>query len=281
MKKGTIFDLKEFAVYDGPGLRQTVFLKGCPLRCNWCHNPEGLRVEPQLMVSTPSCTGCGRCKEVCKHETCIACGECVAVCPLHLRRIAGQVMTSQELAGLILENSDYYAQYGGGVTFSGGEPLLQAEFLLEVLSLLPGVHKAIETSGFTDEETFRRVVEQLDYVIMDIKLFDEELHRKYTGVSNSKILANAKQLCAGGKPFVIRIPVIPGVNDNEENYRRTAEWIAGAKMLEQVELLPYHKTAGAKYTMVGEKYRPLFDTDQKVQILQNIFREYGIRSSVL
>lgn len=281
MKKGTIFDLKEFAVYDGPGLRQTVFLKGCPLRCNWCHNPKGLRVEPQLMVSPPSCTGCGKCKEVCKHETCIACGECVAVCSMHLRCIAGQVMTSQELADLILENSGYYAQYGGGVTSSSGEPLLQAEFLLEVLSLLPGVHKAIETSGFTDGETFRRVVEQLDYVIMDIKLFDEKLHRKYTGVSNSPILANTKQLCAGHKPFVIRIPVIPGVNDNEENYRRTAEWIAGAKMLEQVELMPYHKTAGAKYTMVGEEYRPLFDTDQKVQILQNIFREYGIRSSVL
>lgn len=281
MRTGTVFDLKEFAVYDGPGMRQTVFLKGCPLRCNWCHNPEGLSMEPQLMVSRASCTGCGRCREVCTNEHCISCGRCVEVCPLHLRRIAGTVMTSGQLVELIRKDSGYYARYGGGVTFSGGEPLMQAEFLMEVLDQIPDLHRAIETSGFTDGETFRRVVERLDYVMMDIKIFDGALHRRYVGADNRQILANAKQLCAGDTPFVIRIPVIPGVNDNQENFRRTAEWVAGARALEKVELLPYHKTAGAKYEMVGKKYEPMFDTDRKVAVSQQIFAEYGIRSEVL
>lgn len=281
MRTGTVFDLKEFAVYDGPGMRQTVFLKGCPLRCNWCHNPEGLSMEPQLMVSRASCTNCGRCREVCTNEHCISCGRCVEVCPLHLRRIAGTVMTSGQLVELIRKDSGYYARYGGGVTFSGGEPLMQAEFLMEVLDQIPDLHRAIETSGFTDGETFRRVVERLDYVMLDIKIFDSALHRRYVGADNRQILDNAKQLCAGDTPFVIRIPVIPGVNDNQENFRRTAEWVAGARALEKVELLPYHKTAGAKYEMVGKKYEPMFDADRKVAVSQQIFAEYGIRSEVL
>lgn len=281
MKTGVVFDIKEFAVFDGPGMRQTVFLKGCPLRCNWCHNPEGLCMEPQLMVSRASCIHCGRCEEICENEVCISCGKCVAVCPLHLRKISGEVMTSEELVRQIRKNSDYYDRYGGGVTFSGGEPLLQADFLLEVLEQLPDVHKAIETSAFCEPEKFRQVMEKLDYIMMDLKIFDEELHKKFTGVSNGIILENARTLCEGEKPFVIRIPVIPGVNDNEENFRKTAEWIADAKNLQKVELLPYHKTAGAKYGMLGKEYQPIFDTEHKVWISQNIFEEYGIRSEVL
>lgn len=281
MKTGIVFDLKEFAVYDGPGIRQTVFLKGCPLRCNWCHNPEGFSAQPQLMVSEGSCTHCGRCKEACRNESCIACGECVKVCPLRLRKVAGDIMTSAELEALLRVNSDYYAEYGGGVTFSGGEPLMQADFLIEVLDRLSDMHRAIQTSGYTDPRTFCQVVERLDYVMLDIKLFDNNLHKKYTGVDNRDILANAKYLCTGDTPFVVRIPLIPGVNDNEENFRATARWISGARALEKVELLPYHKTAGAKYSMVGSKYAPLFDTDRPVLALQEIFSEYNIRSFVL
>ena len=281
MEEGIVFDLKEFAVYDGPGMRQTVFLKGCPLRCNWCHNPEGLSVKPQLMVSVASCQHCGRCQAVCTHETCVACGRCVLECPLNLRRIAGTRMTSAELVAKIRENSDYYARYGGGVTFSGGEPLMQPAFLLEVLQQIPDLHRAVETSGYADAGTFARVMEQVDFVMMDLKIFDAELHRKYTGVDNRRILENAKQLCRGSVPFVIRIPVIPGVNDNEENYRATAQWIAGAPMLQRVELLPYHKTAGAKYAMVGAEYRPRFDPNQSVRISREIFADYNIRSEVL
>lgn len=280
-KTGLIFDVKEFAVFDGPGIRQTVFFKGCPLHCSWCHNPEGLKNIPELMVSSSACIHCGKCTDVCAQESCTACGGCVSVCPLRLRRIAGTKMTSQELADTIHENSDYYGRCGGGVTFSGGEPLMQAEFLIELLQLLPDVHKAIETSGFTDSATFKNVVSHLDYVLMDIKIFDRELHRKYTGVSNELILQNAKILCAGDTPFVIRIPVIPGVNDNEQNFRQTAQWIAGAKALEKIELLPYHKTAGAKYSSVGRVYNPMFDIDQVINISGKIFEEYNIRSNVL
>lgn len=276
-----IFDLKEFAVFDGPGMRQTVFLKGCPLHCQWCHNPEGLLMKTELMVSRISCIQCGQCQKVCEHEACIVCGNCVKVCPLRLRKITGLQLTSGELIQLIKENSEYYHRYGGGVTFSGGEPLMQTEFLLETLQGLEGIHKALETSGYASEKSFQSVVKRMDYVMMDIKLFDSQLHKKYIGTDNKQILANAKYLCNGSTPFMIRIPLIPGVNDNEENYKNTAQWLAGAKALEKVELLPYHKTAGAKYTMLGREYAPEFNTEQPVQIINGIFEKYDIRSSVL
>ncbi len=280
MEKGIIFDRKEFAVFDGPGIRQTVFLKGCPLRCSWCHNPEGLCMQPQLMVSHASCTHCGRCAAVCTHEKCVACGACVPVCPLGLRKIAGEFLTSGELARRILADAGYYSRYGG-ITFSGGEPLMQADFLAEVLEMLPGLHKAVETSGYCEPDVFRRIVGLLDYVIMDIKLFDGEKHRRYTGADNRRILENAEYLCGGRKPFLIRIPVIPGVNDDEENFRSTAAFLAGAEALERVEFLPYHQTAGAKYGMLGLEYRPDFDADAGIRICRSVFSEYGIPTEVL
>ena len=162
MKTGLIFDIKEFSIFDGPGIRQTVFLKGCPLRCNWCHNPEGLSAVPQIMVSQNACLHCGKCEEICEHpDGCVACGKCVEICPANARRIAGTRMTSDELAVRILKDANYYRTYQGGVTFSGGEPLLQADFLIEVLQKLPDVHKAIETSGYTDGETFERVLHEI------------------------------------------------------------------------------------------------------------------------
>ena len=278
---GIIFDHKEVAVYDGPGLRQTIFFKGCPLRCSWCHNPEGLCPRPQLMVSHASCTHCGRCLRACTHKTCIACGDCVPVCPLHLRQIAGQLLTAEELSLRILKDADYYAAYGGGVTFSGGEPLMQAAFLREVLLRLPRVHCALETSGYCRPALFQEITALLDYVLMDIKLFDDTLHRQYTGVSNQWILRNARTLCQGQNPFVIRIPVIPGVNDTDDNYRQTAAFLSGAPSLVRVEFLPYHKTAGAKYSMAGMEYKPRFDPNRPIHISQEIFETYRIRSVIL
>lgn len=282
METGTIFDVKEFSVFDGPGMRQTVFFKGCPLRCSWCHNPEGLSPRPQLMVSGASCLHCGKCREVCPHpEGCTACGHCVDVCPQNIRRIAGTLMTSEELAALVMKDAAYYARYGGGVTFSGGEPLLQAAFLLETLDQLPGVHRCIETSGYADAETFRQVVRRLDYVIMDLKLMDDSLHRRYTGVSNERILRNAQWLMQSGKPCRFRVPLIPGVSDTEDNMQATAAFIRQGNPRVPLELLPYHMTAGAKYAMIGKEYTPAFDVNRTVQVHLDLFRDNGLECSVL
>lgn len=279
--KGVIFDIEEFAVHDGPGIRQVVFFKGCPLRCSWCHNPEGVEHGRQLMVSKSSCIVCNACKQVCKNGSCIACGACVEVCPLHLRRIVGESIDSKELADRIRKSDSYYQKYGGGVTFSGGEPMMQGEFLLDTLMQLEGIHCAVETSGYCPSRIFSAVVERLDYVIMDLKMMDAEKHRKYTGVDPAIIWENLKHLAAGSTPFVIRIPLIPGVNDDEHNYRMTAQLLAGMPMLERVELLPYNRAAGAKYEMVGRRFTPDFDTEAQVRIRPDIFEEYGIRSAVL
>lgn len=281
MKSGIIFDIEEFALYDGPGVRQTVFLKGCPLRCSWCHNPEGQLLMPQIMVSHSSCTNCGMCKKVCRHESCISCGECVLVCPNGLRHISGEVLSSKELADKILKNSDYYASLGGGVTFSGGEPLMQAEFLTEVLDCISDVHCAVETSGFCSPSEFDMILNRIDYVLMDVKAVDSDIHKKYTGADNKIILDNLKRLCDCGKPFVIRIPVIPGVNDSIENYEKTAELICKAENLVKIELLPYHKTAGAKYAMINRKYEPGFDVEKQPELLLDVFERYGIKGEIL
>ena len=282
MKTGIIFDIKEFSIFDGPGIRQTVFLKGCPLRCNWCHNPEGLSPLPQIMVSSNACLHCGKCKAVCEHpDKCVVCGKCVEICPANARRIAGTCMTSDELAARILKDDAYYRAYNGGVTFSGGEPLLQADFLVEVLHKLPDVHKTIETSGYSDAETFERVLREMDYFIMDIKLMDDAQHRRYTGVSNKNILHNAQTLMKSGMPHRLRIPLIPGVNDTAENLDAFAQFVSSVNPHTPIELLPYHKTAGAKYDMVGMEYKPIFQTDQKVCTHPEIFEKYGLEAAVL
>lgn len=283
-RKGLIFDIKEFAVFDGPGIRTTVFFKGCPLRCQWCHNPEGLSFQRELMVSPNGCRNCGRCLEVCPNGgrgNCRLCGRCVEVCSLHLRKICGEEYTAAELAERLNKDRTFLQRNGGGVTFSGGEALAQPLFLKDVLARLPGLHKAVETSGYCEPEIFREIVALLDYVIMDIKLADDTLHKKYTGVSNKKILENLEYLKRGGKPYVIRVPLIPGVNDTDENLRQTAALLRGAKDLELVELLPYHTTAGAKYSMVNREYTPEFDTQRKVNGNPAYFQELGFPCRVL
>ena len=282
MQTGIIFDIKEFSIFDGPGVRQTVFFKGCPLRCSWCHNPEGLSVLPQIMVSPSACIHCGKCKEVCPHpEKCEVCGKCVELCPENARRIAGEKMTSEELVRRIRKDAAYYKACGGGVTFSGGEPLLQSAFLLEVLEMLPDLHKTIETSAYAEAEIFDAVLEKIDYFMMDVKLIDREKHKKYTGVYNDRILRNAKALMESGKPHRLRVPLIPGVNDTEENLEAMAKFVSSVNQKTPIELLPYHKTAGAKYEMVGMEYKPIFDTEQKVTTHLEIFKDYGLECTVL
>lgn len=276
--KGLIFDINEFGVFDGFGIRTTVFLKGCPLRCSWCHNPEGMNPEKQLMASRQGCLRCGKCLRVCEKGDglCTLCGRCVRVCPLHLRRICGFEITAGALAEKLMRSRTFFEKNEGGVTFSGGEPLAQPNFLTAVLDRMDGIHKAIETSGFSRPEIFESVIRRLDLVIMDIKAVDSEIHVRYTGVDNKIILDNLKLLKESGKPFIIRIPLIPGVNDTTENLRETAGLLSGSANLIRVELLPYHRTAGAKYEMVGEVYRPGFDTSKQPMPDTGVFEDKGI-----
>ncbi len=282
MTIGIIFDIEEFAIHDGPGIRKTVFFKGCPLSCAWCHNPEGMSFQPQLMVSQNGCIRCGACRKVCPHpQNCEVCGSCIPVCPLGLRKICGRAITSDRLAKMLLKDQDFFAKTGGGVTLSGGEPLAQSGFLMELIPKLKPLHVAIETSGYAPVENFRQIVPMAGLVLMDIKHTKPDIHKKYTGVDNRLILENLKFLCHCGQKFIIRIPVIPGVNDTRENFENTAKLIQKAKGLERVELLPYHKTAGAKYPMVGKDYQPPFNPDQVPYLDTEVFQQYGIRSVVL
>ena len=273
MKKGLIFDIKEFAIFDGPGIRETVFFKGCPLRCAWCHNPEGLSHKVELSVAKASCIKCGKCRAVCNAEECILCGKCVEVCPLFLRKICGEEITSWELVERLLSHRDYYSALGGGFTFSGGEPLMQHEFLFEVLEGLAGTHRVVETSAYASAEVFSELLNRCEMVIMDIKLIDKQRHKIFIGVDNDRILGNYRLLVEKGLPHIIRMPIIPDVTDTAENMEGLVSLLKKDKSLEMLELLPYHVTAGAKYENVGRIYDPPFDVSKKITIHKEILEK--------
>ena len=247
---GTIFDIKEMAVHDGPGIRTTVFFKGCPLRCKWCHNPEGLSSQPQLMYKNARCTGCKNCQKKCEHDECKAFGRCMHACPENCLEISGRKVETKELAEELKQSAEILGGTFGGFTFSGGEPLAQPEFLLELIEELKDYHLCIETCGFCDSKIFKSVMDKLDFIIMDIKIANNELHKKYTGVSNEIILENLKILKESGKPFIIRTPLIPNITDTKENLEAIEKIIGGSTW----EKLPYNAAAGAKYKMLGMEY---------------------------
>ena len=240
---GIIFDIKEMAVHDGDGVRLTVFMKGCPLRCQWCHNPEGLKPFPELTYKKKKCVKCGQCFVKCEHEECKPFGRCVKVCPVNALAVCGKSFTPIELANLINGHKKILKLTGGGVTFSGGEPLTQWEFIKEVISLIPDIHTAVETCGYVNKGVFTDAISVLDEIIMDIKLFDENEHIKYTGASNKIIKENFLLLKNSGKPYIIRTPLIAGKTDTKENLERIKEFIGNSKW----ELLPENKLAKAKY----------------------------------
>ena len=247
---GRIFDIKECSVHDGPGMRTTVFLKGCPLRCIWCHNPEGLSKQPCIMVKHTLCKMCGLCKKGCDHPECSGFSRCIHACPNGAISLSGKDYDHKELAKIILKNKVFFDASAGGVTFSGGEPLMQGEPLLDLLDGVD-VHMALETCGCADEELFKKVIARMDYVMFDVKLIDEKEHIKYTGVSNRLILRNLEILRLSGKPYIVRTPLVSGVTDTLDNLSAIKEVVGDSPW----ETLPYNQLAPTKYERLGKTYK--------------------------
>lgn len=281
MSKGVIFDIRELTVHDGPGIRTTVFFKGCPLRCNWCHNPEGLSPKPELMIRQTGCTDCGLCKRGCNHDECKPFDRCVKICPRNLVQICGQEVDSETLGVLLKKNADIFTQTRGGVTISGGEPLGQPEFLLDLLQKLKPVHTAVETSGFGDTEIFMQTVKNADLILFDIKHMDPVQHEYWTGADNALIQKNLGCLISAEKSFVARFPLIPGVNDTNKNFEQMAECLLPARDRCVLEVLPYNRLAGAKYKSVSMEYSPGFDTEIPANFNSAAFDTYGIKWKIL
>ena len=250
---GRVFDIQRFSLYDGPGIRTAVFFKGCPLRCAWCHNPESQRRGPELLFYAHKCVGCGKCSAVCAntHTTrCTGCGRCAAVCVHGAREISGYEISPEEALRKVLRDRAFYETSGGGGTLTGGEPLAQPDFAFEVLCLCRenGVDTAMETCGFAPWESLERLLPLLDHVYYDIKGIDPALHEKNTGVSNERILDNARRLKETGADVTFRMPYIPGYNDGELD---AVKAFAGDFPL---QLMPYHATGEGKYSALGRAY---------------------------
>jgi len=269
-----VFSVEEFSTFDGPGIRTTVFLKGCPLKCEWCHNPEGQSFRNELIKTQVGCLSCGKCKNAEDDEK-------ISLCPNNLYRFAAKEYTAQELKTKLLKNADILNLSGGGITFSGGEPLANYEFLKEILSLLKGkVHLALQTCGFCESEKFEEILPLCDYLLYDIKIVDPQLHKKYTGVCNKRILKNFKSLIESGKEFVIRTPLIPGVTDTNENLQNIAELLS-ENGIKSIDLMPYHELTGSKYAAVNREYNPTFKETKALNYGKEIFEKYGITANIL
>lgn len=257
MFTAAIFDIQRNSYVDGPGIRTTVFFKGCNLRCAWCHNPESQSPKPQLMFYKNKCTGCGKCKEKCPHalESCTLCGKCTLYCPHDAREICGEEYTVDQLLREVLKDKTFYETSGGGVTFSGGECMLQIDFLEEILKACQenGIHTAVDTAGHVPYEYFERILPCTDLFLYDVKCYDSETHRQYTGVGNRLILENLKRLLATGRSVWVRIPIIPTVNDTVEEIQKIKELLDRCGTPEKIELLPYHAMGEHKYMAINRE----------------------------
>ena len=277
MKKATIFDIQRNSFVDGPGIRTTVFFKGCNLKCAWCHNPESQSPKKQMMIYKNKCTGCGKCLEVCPNnlEKCDFCGRCEIFCASDARKVCGREYTVDEVFSEVIKDKAFYDNSGGGVTFSGGECMLQIDFLCEILEKCKenGIHTAVDTAGNVPWEYFERILKYTDLFLYDIKLFDREKHKQYTGADNKVILDNLKKLFEGGASVWIRIPVIPGANDTEEEMRKIKEFLKPYSPL-KIELLCYHKMGEHKYDALNMQMTQ-FSVPDKATLdkLNYIFKE--------
>ena len=278
---GTVFNIQRFSIHDGPGIRTTVFFKGCPLRCFWCHNPEGLRRQPEIRFFPSRCIGCKECAEVCDQGAhtfpdgihtfdrgrCVTCGRCAEICCTEALERVGQEKTVVEVMDEVLRDSVFYETSNGGVTLSGGEPLLQWEFTLELLQRChaEGLHTAVETSTYCAWETLNKLLPVTDMFMVDIKHMDDDKHREATGVSNRLILENIRHLVRTANPIILRTPVIPGVNDSREDIAAIAAFVQELTDLRatagedpdaaiSLELLAFHRLAGDKYRSLDMAY---------------------------
>jgi pyruvate formate lyase activating enzyme len=264
---GVVFNIQRYSIHDGPGIRTTVFLKGCPLSCLWCQNPESQSREPEIMINRNLCTVCGHCVSECENGAisllkecsvtdrmkCLCCGRCVEVCPNEARKLTGTEMTVGEVVKEVMKDLDFYESSGGGVTLSGGEATFQPEFALAILRACKnsGMHTAIETCGYTSWEVLDRFLECTDLVLFDIKHMDDAVHKEGTGISNEKILENAAKM-AKVKSMLVRVPLIPGYNDSEQAVRQIAVFVASLPNNVEVDLLAYNPLGEGKYESLGK-----------------------------
>lgn len=286
MAEGVVFDIQRFSVHDGPGIRTTVFLKGCPLACGWCHNPEGRDGRIQMRFFAAKCLGCGRCTGIAGMPPAGLAGKSAGIkeraaaeaCPAGALTLSGKRYTSRQLMEIIERDRDFFGTQGG-VTFSGGEPTAQADFLEEMLLLCRkhGIHAAIDTCGYASKEVYEKILPLCGLVLYDIKGIDSELHRHYTGKDNGLILDNFRFVARSGTPVWVRIPVIGGVNDNEDEIKKVFDFLLPFKaMIQRVTLIPYHSFGNTKYATIGLTPDIFSEIeDEKIQHYESYFAQQG------
>lgn len=295
-----IFDIKRYAINDGPGIRIVIFLKGCNLHCAWCHNPESRSPKQERMYALSKCIRCGVCMEACPEgaisvgqagvavdqAVCRLCGTCAEVCTTRALEMAGKSMSVDDIMGEIEKERVFFEQSGGGVTFSGGEPLQHPEFLIQLLDECGkrGIHRAVDTAGSVNTHVLLEVAKRTDLFLFDLKLMDSERHRKWIGVPNERILENLRALASSGAHINVRIPLIGGVNDDDENMEASARFVASLEGEKRpVNLLVYHKIAQTKYQKLGrtEDFQLLAEPDQETQQhIVSVFQSHGIVATI-